>query len=227
MAYRPTSTPRQRWVSSARFTGTLHLATLMQSKLTRRSTPGTPGGPLVSLDGKLLGINGKIETRFGLSVNSGVGYAVPSNQIARFLKPLKNANGGVIASGMFFGLRVLDRVEEGQRGLPVRLVVAGSQAFKAGFRNGDRILSIDDYPVTTKGRFLGILKTYPEGSQVEIRMLRDGKESDILATLASTDKPVKLGIMASLSDDDEKRPENRQNPSGLACPKRQNSKRVT
>ena len=54
---------------------------------------GNSGGPLITLDGKVVGINGKIETRFALGINTGVGYAVPSNQISRFMKHLRRRRG--------------------------------------------------------------------------------------------------------------------------------------
>ena len=47
--------------------------------------PGNSGGPLFNLRGELVGINGQIMARFGNRVNTGIGFAIPSTQIQRFL----------------------------------------------------------------------------------------------------------------------------------------------
>ena len=158
--------------------------------------PGNSGGPLVNLQGKLIGINGKIETRFHLGVNSGVGYAIPSNQIVRFVEPLRKAGGKVIKHGKILGVEVENRVRPDGPGLPVKRVAKNSAAAAAGLLRGDRILSIDDHPIPTRSRFEGILQTFPIGSTVTIKVLRDSQNKEILTTLVSpdTEKPVRLGI---------------------------------
>ena len=168
--------------------------------------PGSSGGPLITLEGKVVGINGKIETKYGLTVNSGVGYAVPANQIRRFLEPLKAADGREIFPGQIFGLEVDERTERGRRGLLVKLVVQGSQADKAGFRKRDRIVAVDDQAVPTQNRFIGLLKTYPVGSRVNVRVLRDDSELEIEAVLtAAVRKPAKLGIRTeSVAEGDDR-----------------------
>lgn len=139
---------------------------------------GNSGGPLLTLDGKVVGVNGKIETRFAIGINSGVGYAVPSNQIQRFLEPLKNAGGGNVEHGVLAGLHVEERAE-GKPGLGVLRVEPGSSAERAGFRPGDLILSIEGYPVFTRNRFRGIVHGYPVGTELSVRILRGGETLEL------------------------------------------------
>lgn len=153
---------------------------------------GNSGGPLLSLDGKVLGINGKIETRFALGINTGVGYAVPANQIRRFLEPLKRAEGGEVRHGTILGLEVADRADD-KMGLPVTEVEASSPAEKAGFRSGDLLLSIAGQVARTQSRYRGILSTYPAGDEIPIVVERDGREVEISALLVSPGKPY-LGV---------------------------------
>ena len=154
--------------------------------------PGNSGGPLISLNGKVVGINGKIETRLHLSVNSGVGYAIPSNQISRFLEPLKNAKGSLIHHGRIPGIEVENRVLPDKPGLGVKKVKKGSHAENLGFHSGDRILTIDNYSIPTKFRFDGLLQTYPVGSQIKVNLLREGQQEELLITLISL--KIELGL---------------------------------
>jgi serine protease Do len=167
--------------------------------------PGNSGGPLLTLDGKVVGINGKIETRFGISVNSGVGYAVPSSKIERFFDVLKEAGGKSVPAGQLFGLQVDERVSVSAPGLPITLVVQGSHAETAGFRKGDRIVSVDTYSVTTRSRLRGLLQSYPADSQVSFHLLREGNEVDIDTVLPRNlrDTKPKLGVnLRPASDSD-------------------------
>lgn len=153
---------------------------------------GNSGGPLITLDGKAVGINGKIETRFALGINTGVGYAVPSNQIARFMKYLKSAEGGVILHGKIEGLIVGERADE-KSGLPVTGVRQGSPAAASGFKVGDLLGSLGGLPVRTRSRYMGILGTYPAGESIGVEVLRAGGKLELEAVLVAGGK-AHLGI---------------------------------
>jgi S1-C subfamily serine protease len=143
----------------------------------------------------VVGINGKIQTRqnrFMIEVNSGVGYAVPSNQIARFLDQLKRAKGGVVRRGAILGLLVADRGDT-DHGLEVTRVAQNTPGDRAGFKSGDRILSIDGQPIYSRRRFDGLLATYPAGSGVLVKVDRSGAQREIPAVL-DRDAPGRLGV---------------------------------
>ena len=97
---------------------------------------------------------------------------MPSRSVQRFLNPLKNAGGEAIPHGKLLGVEVEDRVLSGHDGLPVKLVAANSPAGLAGLQPGDRIVSIDNYPIVTKSRFVGLLQTYPVDSRINIHFQR-------------------------------------------------------
>jgi S1-C subfamily serine protease len=143
---------------------------------------GNSGGPLLTLDGKVVGINGKIETRFAFGINTGVGYAVPSNQIRRFLEPLRKATGGIVRHGAIHGLEVAERAD-GAPGLPVLRVRARSPAETMGFEVGDKILAIDGAPIISRTRYLGVLGTYPAGHGGTVRVERRGGPVDVRVDL--------------------------------------------
>ena len=150
--------------------------------------PGNSGGPLLTLDGKIVGINGKIETRMSLNINSGVGYAVPSNLAKRFLEPLEAAAGGEVPSGVLSGLeiRVLnENSAPGAQGVTIAGIQTESDASRIGLLPGDLILKVNDLAVRTAGRLQGILRTYPVGAPLKIELRRGGSELCIITEFRS------------------------------------------
>lgn len=126
--------------------------------------PGNSGGPLITLDGKLVGINGRIDTRHEfIKINTGIGYAIPVNQIKKFLDILKK--GGKVRHSFIEGLALSKENTDGA-GVRVENVSPGSSGDKAGLQKGDTILKVDNLEVYNYNRFNGIIGTYPAGSSV-------------------------------------------------------------
>jgi len=154
---------------------------------------GNSGGPLLTLEGKVVGINGKIETRFDIGVNTGVGYAVPSNQIRRFLPLLEKAGGKTVRHGSIHGIEVEERGDS-EEGLLVERVRAGSPAARAGLEDRDRLLAIEGQAVFSRNRYLGILGTYPAEHEIRLRILRDGETLEKRVTLLEAGSQAYVGL---------------------------------
>ena len=138
--------------------------------------PGNSGGPLLDLKGRLLGINGQIRMRFPTKVSTGIGFAVPINQIKRFLDAFKDVTDGrIVYHGQIQGLSLAAASSSDPR-VCVRSVSPGSTADKAGIKEGDIITRLDEYPVFNQTRFYGAMGTYPEGAAVTVALLRAGEE---------------------------------------------------
>jgi serine protease Do len=156
--------------------------------------PGNSGGPLVTLDGKLVGINGRIATRYMNRVNSGVGYAIPSNQIRNFLPQMKKGGeSGKIHHGMVAGLRIVDQNTQG-KGAKVASVKSGSAAEVAGFKKDDLIVGVNGYSVFNRERYLGVIGTYPEKTEVTVKVDRDGEKTDLKVELDRYNPLEGLGL---------------------------------
>jgi S1-C subfamily serine protease len=149
--------------------------------------PGNSGGPLLTLEGKWVGINGRIATRFGNRFNSGVGFAISSAQIRRFLPRMKEGDpdGGVlkIRHGVIRGLKIGSPVSIEGRGVMVREVDEGGAAAEAGFRKGDVVVEVGGYPTLTPARYRGVVGSFPADAEVLVKLLRDGAPVELKIVL--------------------------------------------
>lgn len=91
--------------------------------------PGNSGGPLLDVNGRLVGINGAILSQSGDS--AGIGFAVPINEIKRFLPELV-ATGKILRP--YIGWILVDT----NQGPMVRRVISESPAEKSGLQPIER-----------------------------------------------------------------------------------------
>jgi S1-C subfamily serine protease len=139
--------------------------------------PGFSGGPLVDLDGRLVGVNAAARTEDASGRRlQGANYAIPAEHAAEVLEELRAGNSlGWI--GATFGYPTeRDLVE---RGLPPGLWVQGvlqrSPAALAGVRDGDYIVAANGRPMD--GTLAGWCRAAGEvrsGATVRLELLRSG-----------------------------------------------------
>ena len=149
--------------------------------------PGNSGGALVDTDGRLIGVNTAIYSRTG--GNQGIGFAVPGN-IARGVMDSILNNGRMIRGYLGVMLQPLkeDLAKEfkieGDKGVLVGDVPPGSPAQKAGIKIGDVVVAVDGKQVGGVSELMMMVAAKPPGTEVSVKLLRDGKETIV---------PVKLG----------------------------------
>ncbi|HEX2580596.1 MAG TPA: Do family serine endopeptidase [Dongiaceae bacterium] len=112
--------------------------------------PGNSGGALVTMDGKLIGINSAIYSRSGGSV--GIGFAIPSNMVQVFLKA--ESHGGKLVTpwvGMSGETATADIAKAMHLtrpgGVVIREITPGSPAAQAGLRPGDVVVAVNGFEV--------------------------------------------------------------------------------
>lgn len=157
--------------------------------------PGNSGGALVNLNGDLIGINTAIASNTGSY--SGYGFAVPSNIASKVVEDLLKY--GAVQRGM---LGVTIRTMDGhlakekdiklKQGVYVEKVSEGSAADKAGIKDGDIILSVDDKKVLTSPMLQGMIAEKRPGDKVDVTIIRDGKEKEISVVLENKKGSTKL-----------------------------------
>jgi serine protease Do len=133
--------------------------------------PGNSGGPLVNLNGEVVGIN-----ELG---GSGMGFAIPANLARQVLQQVLKT--GRVQRG-WLGMTVLPVGKLGRKtGVLVSSVFPGSPAQKAGIQPGDILLSVNG--VVTNARFFEEIPLFyqkiaslPIGKKVAIRLLRGGRQ---------------------------------------------------
>lgn len=149
---------------------------------------GNSGGPLLNINGDVIGVNTAIYSTNGGSV--GLSFAIPSNLAS-------NVKDSILKSGRYerpyIGISVLDLTQEikKQRNIPystgimVQQVYSGSPAAKYGLKVGDIILEINGKTVTSAGAFIGELAAKKVGETVNLKVFSGGKEKNISMKLES------------------------------------------
>ena len=147
---------------------------------------GNSGGALVNTAGELIGINSQILSPSG--GNIGIGFAIPSNMAKNVMDQLV-ANGRVQRGLLGVTVQPLNGDLAAGLGLSkaegalVSDVTSGGAAEKAGIKRGDVILSYQGSAVSDTNSLRNNIASTKPGSTVTLQVMRDGKTSDVKATL--------------------------------------------
>ena len=152
---------------------------------------GNSGGPLVNLNGEVIGINTAVASN-----SENIGFAIPINNIKGMIETVTQT--GKLERpylGVMYVLLTDDiakrydlsvtrgayipKAAEGQSSA----VLEGGPAAKAGVQTGDVITKVDGTAVNEKHSLISLLSVKKVGQKVQLTLLRDGKTIDLSATL--------------------------------------------
>jgi serine protease Do len=148
--------------------------------------PGNSGGALVTLDGKLAGVNTAIFSRSGGSI--GIGFAIPSNMVrtviqgaaagGRIVRPWFGATGQSVTAEIAGSLG-LSRPQ----GVLLSEVYAGGPADRGGLRVGDIVTQVEGHAVDDADALRFRVATLPLGQTATVTALRQGGERSFAVAL--------------------------------------------
>jgi Do/DeqQ family serine protease len=155
--------------------------------------PGNSGGALVNTRGDLIGINTMISSNTGSYV--GYSFAVPSNITRKIIEDIMefgNVQRGILG---IEGFELSGKASEEfklnvSQGFYVNKVTKNSGAEKAGLKDGDVIVQLDNRKVTSFADLSGYINTKRPNDLIEVTVNRKGKNVVI---------PVKLSKKELLS----------------------------
>jgi S1-C subfamily serine protease len=130
--------------------------------------PGNSGGPLFNGRGEIVGINGRISVRDRGRVNTGVGFAIASNQIRSFLGELmagRHAEHGTLDMNAWF----MKARNEDRHGVFVQGMLSESIVGGLGLKLGDEVLALDGAQVTSANQLATLVGVLPAESWVELK----------------------------------------------------------
>jgi len=148
--------------------------------------PGNSGGALVSLQGKLIGINTAIATPTG--VYAGYAFAIPVDIVKKVVNDLMNF--GTVQRGVL-GINIRDlnstlakeiKINRAN-GVFVDSVMTSSAAEKAGIKSRDVIISVDDIETISSSKLQEIISRKRPGEKVKIAVIRNGKDKKELTAI--------------------------------------------
>ncbi len=148
--------------------------------------PGNSGGPLLNIHGEVVGINSALYTRSGGYM--GIGFAIPINMVKSIENQL-NDHGKVTRGWIGVGIQDVDEnlaksfnLKKAQ-GILVSEVQQGSPAEKAGLKQGDVILRLDEKILNNVNDLRNQISLLPPKTTIILQIIRDGKNKDVEITV--------------------------------------------
>lgn len=152
--------------------------------------PGNSGGPLLNLQGEIIGINSQIISESGGF--SGLSFAVPSNTIKAVVAQLKE-HGSVSRGWLGLAFQDLDAQLAASFGLHsingalVSRVMPTSPSAQAGIHEGDVITHFNNTEIKQATDLPPIVALLPVNAKVPVTVMRDGKPIAITLILSAYD----------------------------------------
>ena len=162
--------------------------------------PGNSGGPLLDIQGNVIGVNSAITSQTGEF--AGIGFAIPSNTVARIV-PYLIKDGkydhpwlGIAGVNLTPTLAQQLGLPRDSKGVVIASVIPGSAAANAGIIGrvqngnipaGDIITAIDGHQVKRMEDIISYIEEQRSvGDNVVITVNRGGQSQDLTATLQAT-----------------------------------------
>ena len=170
---------------------------------------GNSGGPLFAMNGEVVGVNTAILSPSGGSV--GIGFASPASVVKPIVDQLLQF--GETRRG-WLGVRIQqvdDQIAESlglgrARGALVAGIDDKGPAKPAGLQSGDVIVRFDGQDVKNSTDLPRIVAATPVGKEVDVGVVRGGKERNLKVTLGRLEDGERIAAAATQGGGDVKPP---------------------
>jgi len=152
---------------------------------------GNSGGPLIDLNGKVIGIN----TAKSMEAQ-GIGFAIPSSVVVPLIDYLE---AGKPIPSSYIGVSVVDIDAnwmktlnlESREGAMVVQVLPGSPAYKAGLRQYDVIVQVNNQKIKNKSDLEDRISAAAVGDKLKLTVIRDGKPIEFTVVVGDRNAAAK------------------------------------
>jgi S1-C subfamily serine protease len=154
--------------------------------------PGSSGGPLVNLEGEVIGINTAIASHSG--THSGVAFSIPINIAKKVVRQLLEK--GSITRG-YLGMQLAPSFEpadalrlgmEKVEGALVEAVYSGTPAESAGLLANDVVLQVEQQPIRNENQLINLISTLNVGQRIKLLVWRERKTVTLEAVVGDWSK---------------------------------------
>lgn len=157
--------------------------------------PGNSGGPICNINGEVIGI-----TNMKLVDDSveGMGFAIPIEDALYYAAILEKGENVVrpyfgismldIADSYYLWQNGIDIPDNVDNGVVILEVSNNSPASRSGLKKGDIIITLGDADISSLAEFRYELYKHKVGEVVEVKYIRDGKESKTKLTLTKNNE---------------------------------------
>ncbi len=148
---------------------------------------GNSGGPLLNINGEVIGINRMIASQSGGSV--GIGFTIPINDAKKIVEELKT-NGKVKRAWLGIGLDSISEEDvkelklSDSKGAVVKQIMEGSPASSSGIQVQDVVLKLNEKDIETPEDVISYVRESKIGRKIEMKISRKGQNVKLFITTA-------------------------------------------
>jgi 2-alkenal reductase len=147
---------------------------------------GNSGGPLIDMEGQVIGLNTLVIRTGAEAAVQGLGLAVPSNVVRaladEWIDGTPRPYLGISYQTVDFQTAQANNLDVAA-GVEVTDVGQGTAAEKAGVKSGDLIVAIDGTPLNTDHGLTDLLWSYRAGDSLKLTLERGGQTQDVSVVL--------------------------------------------
>jgi putative serine protease PepD len=140
--------------------------------------PGNSGGPLLDLNGRVVGMNSQIASNSGS--NAGIGYAIPIETVQSVVEQL--LQDGEVRHA-YLGVQLADAEDNG--GARIVEAVQGGPADDAGIRQGDVVVGAGGEDVQNGDDLRSAVNARKPGDELKLELRRDGSTRTVTVELGT------------------------------------------